>query len=143
MRNKEKTTTNLMFLCKSKVNIPENSLVALPESKIEIKTTDENISILKNGEVMKTKIVDFKSIYADMVAGLSTIDFWTDEFLKDIAENNYCSNLSLSNAISVNGTSGYVLEAVVSFPRESEFYVKWNKERTRKGELFMRSLSNI
>lgn len=46
----------------------------------------------KNGEPMNTKIVDFKSIYSEMISGLTTIDFWSDDFLKDIAENNYCSS---------------------------------------------------
>lgn len=144
MRKKiERTTTNMMFLCEANVNIENETLVKLPDSNIELKVNKRSVKIYKDGEPIDTKIVDFRSLYAEMVNGLTTIDFWTSDFLKEIAENQYCSKISLSNAISSNGKKGYILEAIVSFPRESDFYIKWNKERTRKGEVYMRSLTNF
>ena len=144
MRKKiERTTTNMMFLCEANVNIENEALVKLPDSKIELKVDKKSVRIYKDGEPLDTNIVDFKSMYSEMVNGLSTIDFWTSDFLKEIAENQYYSKVSLSNAISSVGKRGYILETIISFPKESKFYIKWNEERTRKGEVYMRSLTNF
>lgn len=136
------TTINMMFLCESKINIQENSIVTLPKSNIEVKFDGKNLKIYKDETTLKTKIVDFKNLCAEMIGDLNTLDFWTKEFLEDITKEEYISCLTLSNAISSNGKTGYILEAIVSFPKNSEFYIKWNNERKRKGELFMRRLSN-
>lgn len=142
-KNVERTTINMMFLCEANVNVEKNSIVQIPDSHIELKADAENINIYKDGELFKTKIKNFKSLCSDILNGISTIDFWTSDFLEEIAKNNYCSQVKLSNAISSNVAQGYILEAIISFPNESEFYIKWNEERTKKGELYMRSFSNF
>lgn len=142
MRKEYQTiTTNMMFLCESKINIPENSIVELYDTKIELEYKD-GLKIYKDDNLIETNIVDFKNICSEMISNLHTLDFWTKEFLERITKEKYILNLSLSNAISSNGRTGYILETIVSFPRNSEFHKIWNDERKRKGELFMRRMSN-
>lgn len=142
-KERENTTTNMMFLCEANVNVANGTIVKLPASIVDLKLENNEVKVYRDETPLNAKVVDFGSLYADMVDDLSTVDFWNGEFLKEIAEKEYHSRLTLSNAISSNGKKGYVLEAVISFPNDSDFYIKWNEERARKGRLYMQSLSNF
>lgn len=135
-------TTNMYFLCEANINVEKGSVKKIPSKKTIISIQDGMLAIVKDGRTLKGDIKDFKS-YGIIASDFATIDFWSENFLKEIVKKNLISDVKIENAIAGNDFKGYILETTISFEKDSPFRKKWDDERKKKGEIFMHSLSNL
>lgn len=133
------TTTNMYFLCEANINVEKGTVKKVPSKETTISIEDGKLVIVKDGRTLRGNIRDFTD-YDIIAENFSTIDFWSKKFLEEIVEKKFLTSLKIENAIAGSNCKGYILEAVISFAKNSSFEIKWNEERKKKGETFMSSL---
>ena len=136
-------TTNMCFLMTGSPTVEENHIKEMKPQKIKVKIFNNEVIIYKNGDLTSGKIDTFGTNYYEVLDDIMSTDFWSEEIIKEAIKADVIKNIELTSAINASGKKGYILEAILSFNKNSNFYKIWNDERKKKGEAFLISIANM
>lgn len=128
-------TINLLFFLENPVELNKECVKSITEFEANIKIIGDNVIVSKkNGLSFLTHILDFKKNIT--IDDFSTLDFFPKNFLKEALLRHYIKKNIISKEIKVEENTGYIMESIISFPEESDYWEKYNEIMQEKAEIY-------
>lgn len=128
-------TINLLFFLENPVELNKECVKSITEFEANIKIIGDNVIVSKkNGLSFLTHILDFKKNIT--IDDFSTLDFFPKNFLKEALLRHYIKKNIISKEIKVEENTGYIMESIISFPEESDYWKKYNEIMQEKAEIY-------